>query len=75
MTLWDAKQVSEYLAVKAATVRSWTSAGIIPHVKLGPGEKGVVRYPKEEIDKWIKSCLRRERRITKRQEKAKPLVI
>jgi excisionase family DNA binding protein len=73
MTLLDSKQISEYLAVKPGTIRAWTCAGVIPSVKLGPGEKGVVRYPKEEIDKWVKSCLRRERRITKRQN-ARPLV-
>ena len=73
MTLWDAKKISEYLQVKPGTIRSWTCSGVIPSVKLGPGEKGVVRYPKEEVDKWIKANLRRERRITKRQEKEKPL--
>jgi len=73
MILLNAKQVSDYLQVKTGTIRSWTCAGVIPSVKLGPGEKGVVRYPKEEVDKWVRSCLRRERRITKRQEKAKPL--
>ena len=44
MTLWDAKQISEYLQVKAGTIRAWTCNGVIPSVKLGPGEKGVVRY-------------------------------
>jgi excisionase family DNA binding protein len=67
MTLLDVKQLSEYLQVKSGTIRAWTCTGIIPYVKLGPGEKGVVRYPREEIDKWIKGNLRRERRITKRQ--------
>jgi excisionase family DNA binding protein len=73
MTLWDAKQVSEYLQVKPGTVRAWTCCGIIPHVKLGPGAKGLVRYSKDEVDRWIRSNLRRERRIVKRQ-KARPLV-
>ena len=69
MTMLDVKALSQYLQVKPGTIRSWTSSGSIPYVKLGPGEKGVVRYPQEEIDKWIKGNLRRERRITKRQEK------
>jgi excisionase family DNA binding protein len=67
VTLMSAQQLSEYLQVKPGTIRGWTSSGLIPHVKLGPGEKGVVRYPREEIDRWIKGNLRRERRISKRQ--------
>ncbi len=69
MQLMDAKELSAYLKVKQGTIRAWTSGGIIPHVKLGPGEKGVVRYLKEEVDKWIKGNLRRERRIEKKRQK------
>ena len=68
MILWDVKQLSAYLAVKPGTIRAWTSNGSIPHVKLGPGGKGVVRYPRELIDRWVMSNLQRERRISKRQD-------
>ncbi|MBU1209009.1 MAG: helix-turn-helix domain-containing protein [Proteobacteria bacterium] len=69
MELMDCKTLSNYLNVKTSTIRVWTSQGIVPHVKLGPGIKGVVRYEKKQIDLWITSCLRRKRRVEKRQAK------
>ena len=70
MELMDCKTLSNYLKVKPSTIRVWTSQGIVPHVKLGPGEKGCVRYERGTIDKWIHGCLRRERRVEKRQAKS-----
>jgi hypothetical protein len=68
--LMDAKELSLYLKVKPGTIRVWTCQGLIPYCKLGPGERGVVRYDRRSIDAWIKGNLRRERRITKRQNGA-----
>jgi DNA-binding transcriptional MerR regulator len=63
----DCKELSTYLRVKPSTIRVWTSQGIVPRAKLGPGEKGIVRYEKGSIDRWVRSCLRRERRMEKRR--------
>lgn len=67
MEMMTSKDLARYLSVKEGTIRAWTSQGIVPFAKLGPGEKGIVRYERGAIDKWIKGNLRRERRITKRQ--------
>ncbi len=69
MVLMDVKELSAYLRVKPGTIRCWVSQGVIPFDKLGPGEKGCVRFDKKEIDRWIRGSLRRERRIKKRQGK------
>ena len=67
MEMMDVKDLSSYLRVKAGTIRCWVCHGSIPFVKLQPGERGCVRFEKGEIDRWIRANLRRERRITKRQ--------
>jgi len=63
----DTKELSAYLRVKSGTIRCWVCHGSIPYVKLQPGERGCVRFDRQEIDRWIKANLRRERRIIKRQ--------
>lgn len=65
--LMDVKELSSYLKVKPGTIRCWVCHGAIPFVKLQPGDKGCVRFDRKEIDRWITANLRRERRITKRQ--------
>lgn len=46
-----AKEVADYLGVKAKTIRNWTSESKIPSIKIG----SAVRYPKDRIDNWLKS--------------------
>ncbi len=73
MTILDVKELSALLRVKSGTIRCWVSQGTIPYVKLGPGEKGLVRFDLQRIEAWVKSNLRRERRLMKRQSKGKDL--
>lgn len=47
-----AQQVATRLGVSERTVRSWTAAGIIPHIRL-PGR--LIRYEIEQVDAWIAS--------------------
>ena len=65
--LMTVNELSSYLKVKPGTIRCWICKKVIPIAKLGPGERGCVRFVRKEIDRWIQSNLRRERRITKRQ--------
>jgi len=44
------KQVASYLGFEEKTIRNWTSAGMIPHKKIG----GTSRYLKSEIDEALK---------------------
>jgi excisionase family DNA binding protein len=67
LDILDCKELGFYLKVKSSTIRVWVSQGTIPFLKLQPGEKGTVRFDRKEIDRWIHSCLRRERRVEKRQ--------
>jgi excisionase family DNA binding protein len=45
-----AAQAAAYLQVALGTVRNWTSALFIPHVKRG----GLVRYHREDLDRWLR---------------------
>jgi excisionase family DNA binding protein len=38
-----------YLSIALGTLRNWTSANFIPHVKRGR----VVRYHRDKIDQWL----------------------
>jgi excisionase family DNA binding protein len=67
MEIMDSKELANYLKVKPSTIRVWVSLRTIPFSKLGPGKKAAVRFDKKEIDRWLHSCLRRERRVEKRQ--------
>jgi excisionase family DNA binding protein len=44
-----APQTAAYLQVALGTLRNWTSAKYIPHVKRG----GIVRYHRDAIDQWL----------------------
>jgi len=51
-TPWlTAEQAARYLQVALGTLRNWTSMKYVPHVK----RRGVVRYHKEELDRWLKA--------------------
>lgn len=49
--LLTAKQVSDLLEVKVATVYDWVKRRVIPYVKLGR----LVRFKKIEIFRWVDS--------------------
>ena len=51
-TPWmTAEQTAAYLSVALGTIRNWTSQKRIPHARRG----GLVRYHRDEIDKWLKA--------------------
>jgi excisionase family DNA binding protein len=49
------KQTGKRIAVSRSALRKWRREGVgPPYVKLGR----MVRYPRAELDKWLKSRLR-----------------
>lgn len=42
-------EAADYISVALGTLRNWTSAHYIPHVKRGR----VVRYHRDAIDEWL----------------------
>ena len=48
----DAEHVALRVGVSVRTVRTWTAAGLIPHVRL-PGR--LVRYDGAAVDAWVAS--------------------
>ncbi len=51
-------EVAEHLSVAVGTVRNWVSARRIPFSKRG----GMVRFKREDIDKWVEKNTTRRRR-------------
>jgi excisionase family DNA binding protein len=47
--LWGLNEVGEYLGIPRSSIYKMTSAGTIPHVKLG----GRVRFRRKDIDRWL----------------------
>lgn len=44
------------LKIKKATLYSWTTKGILPHVRLAPdpsSSRGLLRFDREELQRWI----------------------
>jgi excisionase family DNA binding protein len=48
---WDIRQLSVYLHVKPSTLYAWAGQGKIPHLKI----HGLVRFRRDDIDRWIES--------------------
>lgn len=46
-----ARQAAGYLQVAEGTIRNWTSAKYVPHVKRGR----MVRYDRDRLDRWMKA--------------------
>ncbi len=57
MTVQD---VADHLRVKPKTIYAWAAEGRIPAVKLN----GLLRFRRDEIDSWAKSCERPAQRLT-----------
>ena len=51
-SLWNTKEVAQYLNVKESTIRHWVHIGYIPHVKF----RNLVRYQQGTIDEWLAKC-------------------
>ena len=52
------KQAASYLQIALGTLRNWTSARYVPHAKRG----NVVRYHRDELDRWLSAGRCRGRR-------------
>ena len=51
-TPWlTAGEAADYLRVKLATIRAWTSRGLVPYAKQGR----VVRYSVRDLDRWFRA--------------------
>ena len=50
----DVNELSEYLNVKPSTIYAMVEAHILPHYRFGVGQR-LVRFRKEEIDRWTES--------------------
>jgi len=50
--LLTVQQLAELLQIKAATLYAWAARGQIPCLKL----HGLVRFRRDEIDRWLESC-------------------
>lgn len=55
--LWTADDVARFLGVSSGTVRCWQRAHRLPFIKVG----GTVRFPPEEIRRWVDVGRRRNR--------------
>ncbi len=53
-------EVADHLRVKPKTIYAWAAEGRIPAVKLN----GLLRFRRDEIDSWAKSCERPAQRLT-----------
>jgi excisionase family DNA binding protein len=54
-TPWlTAGEAADYLRVKLATIRAWTSRGLLPYAKRGH----VVRYSVRDLDRWFRAGAR-----------------
>ncbi len=63
MSLWDIKDLSQFLKVKPSTLYAWAAQGKIPCVKI----HGLIRFKSEEIEAWLESF--------RKMEPGKPFVI
>lgn len=47
-------EAAELLRVSTRTLKRWRKRGYGPRsVKLGDGPRGRIRYPRDEIERWI----------------------
>jgi excisionase family DNA binding protein len=46
------EELAEYLNIKVKTLYAMTASTDIPHYRIGK----LIRFSKEEIDEWLKSC-------------------
>ena len=58
-SLLDVEELAHYLKLQKQTIYNWLSQRKISGIKIG----GVWRFDRKEIDKWLKSQVRRVRDI------------
>ena len=44
-------EAAQYLKVALGTIHNWTSQRVVPFVRRG----GLVRYHREDLDRWLRS--------------------
>jgi excisionase family DNA binding protein len=50
------KQAARYLSVSVDLLQKWRTNGVgIPYIKLGESTSSLIRYDREELDKYLKS--------------------
>ncbi len=49
------KEVAKYLRVHERTVNRWVENGLLKAYKLGKGRTALLRFPKSEIERFLKS--------------------
>ncbi|MGJ0315407.1 helix-turn-helix domain-containing protein [Aliarcobacter cryaerophilus] len=50
------KQAAIYLGVSVDLLQKWRTKGIgVPYIKLGESTSSLIRYDREELDKYLKS--------------------
>ena len=52
--LLTVQELAQLLHIKAATLYAWAARGQIPCLKI----HGLVRFRKDEIDRWLEACSR-----------------
>jgi excisionase family DNA binding protein len=57
---WDVQTLSTFLSIKPCTLYAWAAQGRIPCVKL----HGLVRFRREEIERWVESFRVQEPPVT-----------
>ena len=56
------KQAARLLVVSEGTLRVWRHRGQgPPYVRLGDGQRGAIRYPRHELERFLASRLIRPR--------------
>lgn len=66
--LLNYNQLSETLNVPIKTLQFWVHAGYVPHLKLGEGKRGTVRFLVSDVANWLNT-----RRINGRKDLNNPL--
>lgn len=50
------KQAAKYLGVSIDLLQKWRTNGVgIPYIKLGESTSSLIRYDREELDRYLKS--------------------
>ena len=51
--LYTPKEVADFFKVSVKTVYQWNFLGIITPIRIHPGNRGPVRFPWEEIERFM----------------------
>jgi len=54
--LYDAEELGLLLGVERETVYRMVQRGQLPHLRLGGGERGRLRFRKKHVEKFLDDC-------------------